>query len=82
MALRDWTTTRKHDGWHPPAEGYRQTGLGEPNQTQEEKMVKSEKKKGMKEFSMPTKQEEIIPAQNGLVPVPSSPPLLCLGLGP
>lgn len=45
MALRDWTTTRKHDGWHPPAEGYRQTGLGEPNQTQEEKMVKSEKKK-------------------------------------
>lgn len=45
MALRDWTTTRKHDGWHPPAEGYRQTGLGEPNQTQEEKMVKSEKKR-------------------------------------
>ena len=43
MALRDWTTTRKHDGWHPPEKGCRQTILGESNQTQEEKMVKSEK---------------------------------------
>ena len=45
MALRDWTTTRKHDGWHPPADSYviDRPDLGKSNQIQEEKMVKSEK---------------------------------------
>lgn len=45
MALRDWTTTRKHDGWHPPANSYviDRPDLGKSNQIQEEKMVKSEK---------------------------------------
>lgn len=65
MALRDWTTTRKHDGWHPPADSYRQTGLGEPNRIQEEKDDGSPEKRHEGVFDANKNKRKPSPARKG-----------------